>query len=441
MSTTESATTVELPRERQEVGVRRRDHDRVLAGRHGRRASGARVSLRYVTPAWSSRTARSVARSPVAITAPARELLERDVPQPRRIAAVGPARVDRDHDRAAARRAAGRRSRRASRPIRPGSSRAAGSRRGRRRDGARTGPRPRARRPTASSAASVGTPSAPRRADRHRDVAAVGAARAARATYGYSTPATRSHGPRRSIVGSGRASAHSGHDHDGRGARQERAARRARGRVAVPLGSARDPGDVGRARSRPTRRADRRRWPRRCTSGMRGERVAPAQREHAGLGVAVELVAAQVQQRGDRIGARRRARRAGTTRRPRAPTGPVPGRRRAACSTHPAGRLAPSRLVATPSPSAAATSAVVVVLPLVPETRHTVPIGEQRREQVGRDPQRDVAGEHARPAAAHARRELRAARRRSARAGREPPPTRGTRCGGGCVGCGRASRA
>ena len=289
------------------------------------------MSLRYVD-AGVIETHREIGRALAGRDhGAAGELLERDVPEPRRVAAVGSARVDRDHDRAAACRGAGRRSRRGSRPNRPGSWRAGRSRRGRRRDGARSGPRPRAPGPSRRARPAVDTPSA-----RAAPIAIATLPRLARpgsaSTNGCSTPSTRNADPRRldrrlrTRERTLRARPRRG------GAREERAARRARGRVAVPLGAARDPRDVGRGARGPhdERIVD---VGDHVHARVRGERVAPAQREHARLGVAVELIAAQIQQRGDRVGAASSAagRYDSST---SSTTGPVPAptsRRRAAC--------------------------------------------------------------------------------------------------------------
>src|SRR3954452_19481824 len=100
ISTAESATAVELPRESQKIRIRRRDHDGILlrgARREERRGRVLAVlDTRVIEP--DGEVGRPFARGDYFA---ARELLERHVPQPRRIASVGAACVDRDDDRAA----------------------------------------------------------------------------------------------------------------------------------------------------------------------------------------------------------------------------------------------------------------------------------------------------------------------------------------------------
>ena len=141
-----------------------------------------------------------------------------------------------------------------------------------------------------------------------------------------------------------------------------------------------------------------------CTSGCAASAVAPQLRHHRDLLGPVELVAAEVEQRDD-------ARRGLVdhlgevvlvdlqhgVRRVRRPW-PAPRCARWACWRRRSWwRPAPS------TPSAAAVSRVVVVLPLVPETRAICAAGGEVGQQVGVDLQADPAADHRAVAAPAAR--------------------------------------
>ena len=238
------------------------------------------------------------------------------------------------------------------------------------------------------------------------------------------------------IVGVGRASAQAEHDHDGAvgSDARVRSAPHA-GHAAASLCHSAPPATHVTSRAAPAAHttSGSSTLATTCTPGWAAERVAPAHREHARLGVPVELVAAEVQERHDRV--RRGVERGGEVRlvdfeHDR------PGRRSSSSVlTQPFGRFAPSRLVVTSAPSVAATIAVVVVLPFVPETRHTVRPASSVGEQVGRD----LAARRSRGTRSRGRRERGPRARRPVAASRAVRTrTAADRCSGAAAVLGRS---